>query len=231
MPIQTYVFKVDLLDSRDPKISRTFSIPSSWTFQKFHAAIQHVFSWQNEHVHVFTFHIPLEGARNKVVSIQDTDMLGWDDEAEGPNNIVFEERTVKLNDIWEEGGKYRREVTNNATLGGCFYEYDFGDEAWELEITLLSIGTSDVKEVTVLDVSGCAPLENSHGVLGWEGLKRAFADPNPNHVCLEARKWSCLVSPLGLAFDPAIAPTPEELNVPGLFNECLREIRRAVYDF
>jgi hypothetical protein len=126
MPVQTYVFKVDLLDSRDPQIWRAFSVPSSWTFQKFHAAIQHVFSWQNEHVHVFTFQIPLEGGRNKVVSIQDTDMLGRDDEEDGPNNIVFDERTIKLNDIWEEGGRYRREVTNNATLGGCFYEYDFG---------------------------------------------------------------------------------------------------------
>lgn len=95
---------------------------------------------------------------------------------------------------------------------------------------MLSIGTSDVKEVTVLEVSGCAPLENSHGVVGWEGLKRAFADPHPNRVCLEARELSCLVSPLGGAFDPAIAPTPEELNAPGLFDQCFREIRRAVYD-
>jgi len=125
MPVQTYIFKVDLLDSRDPKISRTFSIPASSTFQKLHAAIQHVFSWQNEHLHLFTFHVPLEGGRNKVVSIQDTDMMGRD-EGEGPNDIVLDEKSIKLKDVWQEGGRYRKDVTSNGTLGGCFYEYDFG---------------------------------------------------------------------------------------------------------
>jgi len=125
MPIQTYVFKVDLLDSRDPQISRTFSIPASWTFQKFHAAIQHVFSWQNEHLHVFTFHVPLEGGRNMVVSIQDTSIMGQNGEGDGPNYVVFDEREVKLKDIWEEDGKHRNDVTSNGALGGCFYEYDF----------------------------------------------------------------------------------------------------------
>ncbi|KAG1872041.1 MM3350-like domain-containing protein [Suillus tomentosus] len=226
MPIRTYIFKVDLLESRDPEISRTFSIPASWTFQKLHAAIQHVFLWQNEHLHVFTFQIPIGGGINKVVSIQDTDIMGRDDE-EGPNDIVLDEKNVKLKDVWDSNGRYHRDVTNDGTLGGCFYEYDFGD-SWEHEITLLAVGTSDVKEVSVLEVSGCAPLENSHGVLGWEGLKRAFADPNPNDVSLEARRLSWLVSPLGGAFHPAIAPTIEQLNAPGLFDKRFRQIRRGI---
>jgi len=126
MSIQTYIFQVDILDSQDPRISRTFSIPASWTFQTFHAAIQHVFSWQNEHPHVFTFHIPLRGGRNAVVSIQDTDMLGRDGEAERPNYIVLDERQVRLKDVWEEGGEHRNDVTtSDGILGGCFYEYDF----------------------------------------------------------------------------------------------------------
>ncbi|KAG1821787.1 MM3350-like domain-containing protein [Suillus subaureus] len=211
MPIRTYIFKVDLLESRDPQISRTFSIPASWTFQKLHAAIQHVFLWQNEHLHVFTFQIPIGGGINKV----------------GPNDIVLDEKTVKLKDIWDDSGRYRGDVTNNGTLGGCFYEYDFGD-AWEHEITLLAVGTSYVKEVSVLEVSGCAPLENSHGVLGWEGLKRAFADPHPDDLSLEARRLSWLVSPLGGAFHPAVAPTIEQLNAPGLFDKRFRQIRKGI---
>ncbi|KAG1747148.1 MM3350-like domain-containing protein [Suillus paluster] len=224
MPTRTYIFKVDLLESRDPQISRTFSIPASWTFQKLHAAIQHVFMWQNEHLHVFTFQIPIGGGRNQVVSIQDTDMMGRDDEGD---DIVLDEKTVKLKDVWEESGRYRKHVTNNRTLGGCFYEYDFGD-AWEHEITLLSTVMSNAKEVSVLEVSGCAPLENSHGVMGWEGLKRAFADPNPNDVSLEARRLSWLVSPLGGAFHPSIAPTTQQLNIPGLFDRRFREIRKGL---
>ncbi|KAG1773483.1 hypothetical protein EDD22DRAFT_204995 [Suillus occidentalis] len=55
MPVRTYTFKVELIGSRNPVISRTFSVPASWTFQRLHAAIQYAFGWQNCHLHNFTF--------------------------------------------------------------------------------------------------------------------------------------------------------------------------------
>lgn len=138
MPVRIYTFKVELIGSRNPVISRTFSIPASWTFQRLHAAIQYAFGWQNCHLHHFTFeparrHPTREERRfismdyrEKLVVIHMGTPEDEDDDWGTSARARFSEKDIKLNDFFEETGKYRQMALKDGAMAKCYYLYDFG---------------------------------------------------------------------------------------------------------
>jgi len=125
MPVRAYTFKVELLDSRDPVITRTFTIPASWTFYKLHAAIQYTFGWQDCHLHFFTFEQAALGRGPALLRIESGDSEEYGDFNVGGGTSVIDTK-IRLSDVWEERGKYRQDASHNGTLGTCCYLYDFG---------------------------------------------------------------------------------------------------------
>ncbi|KIK41714.1 hypothetical protein CY34DRAFT_84897 [Suillus luteus UH-Slu-Lm8-n1] len=243
MPVRIYTFKVELIGSRGPVISRTFSIPASWTFQRLHAAIQYAFGWQNCHLHHFTFEparrppareerrfISMD-YREKLVVIHMGAPEDEDDDWATSARARFSEKDIKLNDFFEETGKYRQMALKDGAMAKCYYLYDFGDN-WEHQITLASVETSasGVKELKVIEAAGCAPLEDAGGIYGWDEIKRAFATTNPSGEMRDRKRWARQVSPLGQAFNPAVQPPIEEFNQPGEFVKFLRDVRQAAGD-
>jgi hypothetical protein len=103
---------------------------------------------------------------------------------------------------------------------------------WEHQITLISAETSasGIKELKVIEVAGCAPLEDAGGIYGWDELKRAFATTNPNSEMRDRKRWGREISPLGQTFNPAVQPPTEEFNQPGEFLKFLRDVRQAAGD-
>jgi hypothetical protein len=138
MPVRIYTFKVELIGSRNPVISRTFSVPASWTFQRLHAAIQYAFSWQNCHLHHFTFEParrPPTREERRFISMDYKEKLvvihmgtpeDEDDDWATSARARFSEKDVKLNDFFEESGKYRKMAMKDGSIGKCYYLYDFG---------------------------------------------------------------------------------------------------------
>lgn len=243
MPVRVYTFKVELIGSRNPVISRTFSVPASWTFQRLHAAIQYAFGWQNCHLHHFTFESarrPPTREERRFISMDHREKLvvihmgtpeDEDDDWATSARARFSEKDIKLNDLFEETGKYRQMALKDGAMAKCYYLYDFGDN-WEHQITLISVekSTSGVKELKVIDASGCAPLEDSGGIYGWDEIKRAFATTNPSGEMRDRKRWGRQISPLGQAFNPAVQPSIEEFNQPGEFLKFLRGVRQAAGD-
>ncbi|KAG2756613.1 hypothetical protein P692DRAFT_20526860 [Suillus brevipes Sb2] len=243
MPVRIYTFKVELIGSRNPVISRTFSVPASWTFQRLHAAIQYAFGWQNCHLHHFTFESARRPPtreerrfismdyREKLVVIHMGTPEDEDDDWATSARARFSEKDIKLNDLFEETGKYRQMALKDGAMAKCYYLYDFGDN-WEHQITLISVekSTSGVKELKVIEASGCAPLEDSGGIYGWDEIKRAFATTNPSGEMRDRKRWGRQISPLGQAFNPAVQPSIEEFNQPGEFLKFLRGVRQAAGD-
>lgn len=125
MPVRAYTLKVELLGSDNPVITRTFTIPASWTFHKLHAAIQYTFGWQDCHLHSFTFEQAVGGRGPALLRIESADSEEFDDFDVGGGASVIDTK-IRLSDVWEERGKYRQDASHNGRLGTCSYLYDFG---------------------------------------------------------------------------------------------------------
>jgi hypothetical protein len=53
---ESYTFHIELLDSKNPVITRTVDVPSWYSFKQFHTVIQYSFGpWQDCHLHEFRF--------------------------------------------------------------------------------------------------------------------------------------------------------------------------------
>jgi hypothetical protein len=142
--IRAYTFRVELLGSHDPSITRTFTIPASSTFQRLHHAIQYTFGWQNSHLHAFTF----EPARTEIstgaISLSPQTVLmniGMGEENASDYSGIesgvpyFFEKELRLSDVWEENGKARRSVVRHGQVVSLYYLYDFGVSAANLRLT------------------------------------------------------------------------------------------------
>lgn len=124
MPVRAYTFKVELLGSKNPVITRTFTIPASWTFFQLHAAIQYTFGWENSHLHSFTFDQPTR--RKTLLRIESSDADEFDDDFGFGAGTTIVDVKIRLSDVWEERGKYRQNASHDDELGICCYLYDFG---------------------------------------------------------------------------------------------------------
>ncbi|KAH7928051.1 ribonuclease H-like protein [Leucogyrophana mollusca] len=240
MSVRTYTFRVELLGSRNPVISRTFSVPATWTFQRLNAAIQYTFGWQHCHLQQFTFELarsPRNGGgnllsfapREQLATIHMSNAEFEDDWGDLPRGLSLSEKEARLRDFWAQDGKHRQAVTRDGRLADCYFLYDFGDN-WEHEIKLVSTGTSRVKELKVIDAVGCGPVEDSGGVRGWDEVKRAFSTPNPNAELRERKRWAREVSGLGENFNPAAEPSIVSLNAPGMYDRMLQDMKRGSGD-
>src|ERR1700729_1678702 len=129
-----YTFRVVLLGSRNPSITRTFTLPASSTFQLLHHAIQYSFGWQNSHLHEFTFEPTRTERATGMISLNQRTVLanigtGQDDNYDdfgGNGGLYFDEKELKLNDVWEENGKARKSLERNGQVVSLYYLYDFG---------------------------------------------------------------------------------------------------------
>lgn len=219
MPVRAYTLKVGLLGSDNPVITRTFTIPASWTFHKLHAAIQYTFGWQDCHLHSFTFE-RADGRGPALFRIESADSEEFDDFDVGGGTTNVTDTKIRLSDVWEERGKYRQNASHNGRLGTCSYLYDFGDN-WEHQVDFVSRTTLDSKELKVIEVQGAGPMEDSGGIYGWEEVKKAFAATNPSTAQIDRRHWATESSSLGSAYDPTIAPTVASLSSRGAFEAWL----------
>jgi hypothetical protein len=53
---ESYTFHIELLNSKNPVITRTVDVPSWYSFKQFHTVIQNSFGpWQDCHLHEFRF--------------------------------------------------------------------------------------------------------------------------------------------------------------------------------
>lgn len=134
--IRAYTFRVTLLGSRNPAITRTFTLPVSSTFQRLHHAIQYTFDWNNSHLHEFTFEPTRTEKANGMISFNPRNVLVTigmgkhaDDYFEGNQVLYFEESKLKLSDIWEGNGKARKNVLENGQVVSLYYLYDMGVSA------------------------------------------------------------------------------------------------------
>ncbi|KAG6329400.1 hypothetical protein ID866_9689 [Astraeus odoratus] len=223
MPVRAYTFKVELLGSRAPVITRTFSIPAAWTFRKLHAAIQYTFGWQHCHLHYFMFEPPRRPQppeerglfsfeiREQLLEVHMGTPEDEYDEGIIRSNFRISENEIRLCDVWDERGRYRQHAMKEGRLGECYYLYDFGDN-WEHQVTFVSSTTLESDTLKVVEVRGAGALDDAGGVTGWEDVKAAFAATNPTADENERRGWARLISGRGGAYDPTVAPTVDELN-------------------
>lgn len=124
------MFDVELLGSSNPKITRKVAVPSWWTFKQFHFVLQYIFlPWKNCHLHSFEFLKRLGDAPvrygfsfRKEVLLE----LCHDGDVEYVSQNWFDERSVKLSDVFDENGRHRSLVLVNGTFAPLLYEYDFG---------------------------------------------------------------------------------------------------------
>lgn len=118
----SYKFDIVLCESKNPTITRTVDVPAWWTFRQLHYVLQYSMGpWQCSHLHEFRFTAPNGQGRTYLDSTVMTicGREGFEDDGASGSKLL--ETNVKLNDVWETGGKH-------AALAPCqlIYEYDFG---------------------------------------------------------------------------------------------------------
>lgn len=211
---QAYVFKVALLGSTNPNITRKVVVPSWWTFKEFHIAIQYIFfPWKNCHLHSFEFLKRLADAPvrfdlgfRKEVLLE----LCHPGDVEYVSQNWFDERKVKLSDVFAQNGRHRSQVLVDGAFAPLLYEYDFGD-GWEHKITFLRSELARAARPLVKEAVGCGPLEDSGGVHGWNEIKETFAAAAPTSAQEERKEWARKISGCE-NFDPFERPDLTQLN-------------------
>ncbi|KIJ62755.1 hypothetical protein HYDPIDRAFT_29911 [Hydnomerulius pinastri MD-312] len=242
MAVPAYTFKVELIGSRNPPISRTFTIPSSWTFYRLNTAIQYTFGWQYCHLHQWTFEPrrrPPTRQNRGLISLDHRETLlaihmgtdeDEDDDWGATARARLGEKEIRMCDVWNERGMYRAAASKDGRLGSCYYLYDFGDH-WDHEVTLVESTNLPSRKLKVIAAEGAGPLEDAGGIRGWDEVKRAFASTNPSREMNDKKEWARMISPLGEAYDPRVAPTIDQLNTPGEYEDWLLNAAQGSGDF
>lgn len=188
---QSYVFDVELLDISDPKITRKVAVPSWWTFKQFHLVLQYIFlPWQNYHLHTFQF-LKDHPVRFNSVDGQEI-LLELGREGDGgsfDSYNWFDERKVKLSDVFGVDGRLRSQILYNGDISPLLYRYDFGDN-WEHKITFVKSELARAARPIVKDAVGCGPVEDCGSSYGWERVKKAFAAAEPTPEQDELIQWA-----------------------------------------
>ncbi|KIY67823.1 hypothetical protein CYLTODRAFT_443777 [Cylindrobasidium torrendii FP15055 ss-10] len=192
-----YTFKIELLGSRDPVITRVVDVPAWYTFQELHFVIQYAFGpWQQVHLHEFSYKTGRPNRSGGISFAPDTSVLrirmdGEQDELPefAPKSPQIYESQIKLSDVYDAEGKHRAKVLKNGEVLPLEYLYDFGDN-WEHRLTFKGERMASAARPLFASAVGYPPAEDAGGVSGWEEVKEAFAATNPTPDQISRRKWA-----------------------------------------
>ncbi|GAA3964249.1 plasmid pRiA4b ORF-3 family protein [Gordonia caeni] len=168
-----------LLEEIDPPITRELQVEDDLTLADLHAALQIVFGWREQHLHLYR-----------------------DTGRPGPGTRYWGD-AHQLADRDLDGLRPESAVTIAEALadGPLWYEYDFGD-GWTHRIDASAPATAigDRPPVTLLGGRGRGPIEDSGGPRGYTEKLAVLADPDhPDHARLI--EWAARVT--GPWFPPA----------------------------
>lgn len=158
-----YQFRIQIKDIKKPPVWRRLSVPSTFTFERFHEVIQLSFGWYN--CHLFRFESKSTN-RSPVISIPSED--DWEP--------VIDAGKVKLKDIFNAEGQT------------FMYIYDFGDN-WEHEIKLESITPENSLKATCLAGKGSCPPEDCGGARRYEKIKTLLKESPNSPEAAHFRDW------------------------------------------
>lgn len=162
-PVNAVQIRVSL-DEIEPDVWRRLVLPSRWSLEELHLAIQAAFNWWNYHLYEFR----IGGLR-----YGDIALLTEDATEEDPR--VFEFREVRLCDF-ERGAVFS-------------YVYDFGDN-WRHSVAIEEFIALDTvpKHGICIEGARARPPEDVGGVLGYERFLEIMADRSDlEHA--ETKRW------------------------------------------
>lgn len=152
------------IDDIEPEAWRRLVLPSHWTLEQLHLAIQAAFNWWDYHLHEFEIGGLTYG---DVESLTEYSAKG------DPN--AFDSSQVRLRDF-----RYASVFT---------YIYDFGDN-WRHSVIIEEFLALDIapRYGTCIDGARARPPEDVGGVSGYERFLEIMADKaDPEHA--DTRHW------------------------------------------
>ncbi|KZP24118.1 hypothetical protein FIBSPDRAFT_951426 [Athelia psychrophila] len=218
---KAYTFALTLVDSSDPVISRTFDVPSWFTFRQLHDTVQYAMTWTDSHLHSFTCVEMPSGrtrrdaysARKELLLISGKDGLGYGDDMFPLEEVPTEdENKLKLSDVYEPTGRLYNVAVPRGEPSALMYLYDFGDN-WEHQLLFKGSKPARAARPVFTAVSGCAPVEDCGGVYGWDNIKEAYQAPHPTEDQLERISWVKEIA--GDAYNPLAEPDMASMNSQG----------------
>lgn len=162
-------FKIQIKGITKPPVWRKVSVPSNFTFLRFHEVIQIAFGWGDYHLFEFK---DKEWESNIRIAVPVEDVF-FDPDFFADTK---DSSKVKLSNIF--GKKFHK----------LFYVYDFGDN-WVHEITLESISNEKQKTAICLSGKGACPPEDCGSIYGYEEMKQVFATMPESEEADEYREW------------------------------------------
>lgn len=162
-------FKIQIKGITKPPVWRKVSVPSNFTFLRFHEVIQIAFGWGD--YHLFEFKDKEWESNIRIAVPVEDDFFDPDFFADTKDSSK-----VKLSNIF--GKKFHK----------LFYVYDFGDN-WVHEITLESISNEKQKTAICLSGKGACPPEDCGSIYGYEEMKQIFATMPESEEADEYREW------------------------------------------
>jgi hypothetical protein len=147
-PMEVYVVKVTLLDTRPP-VWRRILVPRDITLQNLHRTLQTVMGWTNSHLHQFVLQ-----------------RKGFSDTRSIAKTKVANENRTRLGElIWAMGAS-------------LLYEYDFGDGwQHELLLEEVLTGDESFQQICVAGMR-CCPPEDCGGAEAFAELLETLQDAN-----------------------------------------------------
>lgn len=204
-------FKIQLKGVTKPPVWRRVVVPSSYTFEEFHDAIQIVMGWYGMHLYhfidkEFQYTTEITSSESDIFGDLFGDMFGEDEDEDEDKGGALEASEVKLSDIFKKG------------VDKFIYVYDFGDD-WVHQLTVEKITDLEPKNAHCLAGKGACPPENCGGIHGYKRLKQLLEE-SPDSPEAEDYK-----SMLGFfdsdSWDPAVFSEEDLEDV----NVMLQEIR------
>jgi len=165
----TYQFKIQLKNVSNPTVWRRLQVPSDYSFEQFHNAIQYAFGWEFSHLFFFS---PTGYNSHPIIEMN----YEGDPFYEPLDDYSLDAMSTLLSEIFV---KEKQKFT---------YLYDFGDD-WKHQITLEKILTdTKIEKPILLKGEGACPPEDCGGSWSYEVLKVTLADKkHPEHK--EMKEW------------------------------------------
>ncbi|KAF9549273.1 hypothetical protein CPC08DRAFT_715475 [Agrocybe pediades] len=232
---KAYTFNMTLVGSSNPVITRSFDVPSWYTFQELHYTLQYAMGpWQCTHLHEFSF----RGQRNPFTYNDDSKLkilpryLYEDDfgfSMPGQPVVLKEwEEKLLLSDVFDPRGRLHDKVVQDGEICPLIYTYDFGD-CWEHELKYKGEKLAREARPLFTSAQGCGPIEDCGSIPGWEEVKAAFRVPAAQRTSEQRYKvqWAKDVSGLGDACDPFKEPDVVQMNYEGRWENHLQAYKLA----